>query len=321
MHFGTIKGVSKPVSQLVQGTVMLSDATERENFTLLDTVLESGINTFDTAHIYGGGEVERVFGRWIGSRGIRDRVVIVGKGAHHSPDRNRVTPEDIAGDIRDSLERMQVDCMDIYLLHRDDPSVPVGPIVEALNEHQREGRIGAFGGSNWTTHRIAEANAYAEAHELCPFVIGSPHFSLAEQIEAPWPGCTSITGEANAAERAWYEAHQNEVALFCWSSLAGGWFTGRLNRANADEHKDTLYMRCYGSEPNWQRLKRAKELANEKGAAVAQIALAYVMHQPFNTYPLVAAYTPDEVRGLVDTLDIELTAGEIAWLDLRRESP
>lgn len=320
MHYGSIAGVSKPVSQLVQGTVMLSDVTEAENFALFDAVLETGINTFDTAHVYGNGQVERVFGRWIQSRKVRDRVVIVGKGAHHNAERNRVTPEDIASDIRDSLERMQVDFIDIYLLHRDDPSVPVGPIVEALNEHQRAGRIGAFGGSNWTATRIAEANAHADANGLTPFVISSPHFSLAEQIEAPWPGCVTITGAANTQQRAWYEAHRNEVALFCWSSLAGGWFTGRLSRATAHEHKDALYMRCYGSEANWQRLERAEALGAEKGATVAQIALAYVVHQPFNTYPLVAAYTPEELQGLAASLEIELTADEVAWLDLRRDT-
>ena len=318
MHYGSIAGVAKPVSQLIQGTVMLSAATERENFALFDAVLESGISAFDTAHIYGNGEVEQVFGRWIRSRGVRDKVVIVGKGAHHDNERKRVTPKDIASDIGDSLERMDVEFIDIYLLHRDDPSRPVGPIVEALSEHQRAGRIGAYGGSNWTSGRIAEANAYAEERGLSPFVIGSPHFSLAEQIDAPWDDCITITGDANACQRAWYEEHRNEIALFCWSSLAGGWFSGRLTHENAEEYKDTLYMRCYGSEANWQRLERTEELAREKDTTIAQIALAYVLHQPFNTYPLVAAYTPEEVRGLVATLNLELTADEVAWLDLRR---
>lgn len=319
MRYGRIEGVSKPVSQLVQGTVMLSEASERENYVLFDAALEAGINAFDTAHVYGAGEVERVFGRWIASRGNRDDIVIVGKGAHHDPERNRVTPEDIASDIHDSLERLCVDHMDIYLLHRDDEAQPVGPIVEALNEHQRAGRIGAFGGSNWITSRIAEANAYAAEHALTPFMIGSPHFSLAEQLEPPWPGCVTITGDQAIPQRAWYEEHRNEVALFCWSSLAGGWFSGRLTRDSAAEHADALYMRCYGNEANWQRLERAQALATEKGATVVQIALAYVLHQPFNVYPLVAAYTAEEVSGLVAAFDIELTPDEAAWLDLRQD--
>ncbi len=319
MHYGSISGITKSVSQLIQGTVMCSEATEDENHRLLDAALDAGINTFDTAHIYGGGQVERVFGRWVQSRGVRDRIVIVGKGAHHSPHRKRVTPDDIGQDLRESMERMGVEFIDIYLLHRDDPSQPVGPIVEALNDHQRAGRIGAFGGSNWSVDRIAEANAYAEVHGLTPFVVSSPHFSLAEQVEAPWDDCISITGDSNARQRAWYETHHNEVALFCWSSLAGGWFSGRLSRENADKYADALYMRCYKCDTNWRRLDRAQELAAARGHTVTQIALAYVLHQPFNTYPLVAAYTPEEVHGLVAALDVELSADEVAWLDLRQD--
>jgi aryl-alcohol dehydrogenase-like predicted oxidoreductase len=320
MHYGNIPGVGKPVSQLVQGTVMLSPDTAQENFAVLDAAIEAGCNTFDTAHIYGGGEVERVFGRWIRDRNVRDQVVILTKGAHHSPDRKRVTPGDIETDMRESMERMEVDYIDIYLLHRDDATQPVGPIVEALNAHQRAGRIGAFGGSNWTAARIAEANAYADLNKLNPFVISSPHFSLAEQVEAPWDDCVTITGAANASQRAWYEAHHNEVALFCWSTLAGGWFSGRLTRANRAEHEGALYMRCYDTESNWQRLDRARELAHHNGLTIPQVALAYVLHQPYNPYPLVAAYTPEELRELVVAFDVELTADDVAWLDLRRES-
>src|SRR5690606_6316038 len=118
---------------------------------------------------------------------LRDKVVIVGKGAHLNRDRRRVTPWDITSDLYDSLARFQTDCIDLYLLHRDDPDFPVGPIVEVLNEHLRAGRIGAFGASNWTVERIQAANAYAAEHGLEPFVASSPNLSLADQIKEPWP--------------------------------------------------------------------------------------------------------------------------------------
>src|SRR5690606_27782491 len=127
------------------------------------------------------------------------------------------TPYDITADLFDSLARMQTDYIDIYLLHRDDPDVPVGPIVEILNEHHQAGRIHAFGGSNWSHERIREANEYAAAHGLTPFVASSPNFSLAEQIQEPWAGCLSIGGRKGAAARDWYR--QNQIALFTWSSL------------------------------------------------------------------------------------------------------
>lgn len=315
MQYGRIPGVTKPVSRLIQGGIMLNSEDEAAGYALMDAVFALGCNTIDTAHVYGTGDCERVLGRWIASRGIRDQLVILDKGAHHNADRKRVTPFDITADIYDSLARLKTDYIDLYLLHRDDPAVPTGPIVETLHEHQRAGRIHAYGGSNWTTDRIAAANAYARDHGLTPFVASSPHFSLAEQIEAPWDDCITITGAGAQAHRAWYRHEQ--LPLLCWSSLAGGWFSGRLSRDNQAEHADTLYMRCYNCEANWQRLERARALGAERGLSAAQVALAYVLHQGFNAFPLVAAYSGNEFAACAAALDVTLTAGELAWLDLQ----
>lgn len=318
MKYGQVPGISKPVSRLVQGAIMLNSEMESEGFALLDAAFEQGCNTFDTAHVYGGGECDRVLGRWMNSRGIRDKVVVLGKGAHFNADRKRVTDFDITSDLYDVLARMKTDYIDLFVLHRDDPSVPVGPIVEILNEHKEAGRIHAFGGSNWTVDRIVAANTYAKEHGLTPFAVSSPHFSLAEQIDPPWEGCITITGAANAAQCEWYRREQ--FPLFCWSSLAGGWFSGRLTRENQAEHAETLYMRCYGCEANWQRLERARTLATERGLTVTQVALAYVLNQDSNVFPLVAAFTPDEFRGLVPALEVKLTKQAMAWLDLQSDS-
>ena len=157
MRYAAIPGVNKKVSAIVQGTVMLSSENEAEGFALLDAVFEMGCTTFDMAHIYGNGDVERVFGRWVKANNIRQDVVILDKGAHHSGDRKRVTPFDIAADIHDSLARLQTDHIDLYALHRDDPAVPTGPIVQALHEFQKQGLIGIFGGSNWRDARLNHA--------------------------------------------------------------------------------------------------------------------------------------------------------------------
>ena len=295
---------------------MLSSENEAEGFALLDAVFESGGNTFDSAHVYGNGDVERVFGRWIRSRDIRDKVVILDKGAHHNQDRKRVTPFDITADIHDSLARLQTDYIDLYALHRDDPDAPVGPIVRTLHEHKTAGRLHLFGGSNWHTERLEAANAYAEDNGLTPFAFSSPHFSLAEQMEAPWDDCVTITG-AHAEEQHWYR--QYNMPVFCWSSLAGGWFSGRIRRADVAAHEEELYVRCYNSKANWKRLERATALGKKIGATAAQVALAYVLHQPFLTLPLVAAYSADEFKACADALDIALTAADIAWLDLKEE--
>lgn len=318
MQYGTITGIDKPVSRLVQGTIMISSAEWDRSAKLLDDIFALGCTTFDTAHVYGGGDTERTFGRWVRERGLRDQVVMITKGAHPNADRVRVTPFDITSDLHDSLARLKMDYIDLYLLHRDDPTVEVGPIIEILNEHLRAGRIRAFGGSNWTVERIQAANAYAHAHGLVPFAVSSPNFSLAEQIKAPWKGCISIGGPSREADRAWYEAEQ--MPLLAWSSLAGGFFSGRFRRDNLqsfDGYFDKLCAESYGSEDNFQRLDRAQQLAQQKGLSLPQIALAYVMSQPLNLFAIVGCQTVDEFRENLAASELRLSSDEVAWLELK----
>lgn len=316
MKYGRVSGIDKPVSRLVQGSMMVSSRDIDTSFALLDGVFELGCTTFDLAHVYGGGDVERTFGRWVRERGIRDDVVILTKGAHHNQDRRRVTPFDITADLHDSLARLQVDKVDLYLLHRDDPKVPVGPIVEVLNAHRAAGLIDAYGGSNWSHSRIQEANAYAEAHGLTPFVVSSPQFSLAEMVEAPWAGCISISGPAEEAARNYYAA--TGLGLFTWSSLAGGFLSGRYRRNNLEtltERQDQLVIRSYCNDANFDRLERALEMAAQKDLTLPQIALAYSQNHPLNLFSLVGCRTPEEFADNVVALETPLTEAEIAWLE------
>jgi aryl-alcohol dehydrogenase-like predicted oxidoreductase len=317
MQYSTIPGIDKKVSRLIQGTVMVASKKQDYSFGLLDEILELGCTTFDTAHVYGNGDNERTVGAWVNDRGVREQVVILGKGAHHSGDRKRVTPFDITADLHDSLARFKFDYIDLYLLHRDDPDVPVGPIVEQLHAHKEAGLINAYGGSNWSAERVKEANEYAAANGLTPFAVTSPHYSLAEMIEAPWDDCLSIAGPGGEEAREWYNA--NNVTICCWSSLSGGFWSGRLNRANADEHKGSLHHRCYLSDDNLKRLDRVEELAQEKGLNVPQVALAFVLNQPFNVHPLVGCESKDEFKANMDILEIKLAPEELDWLDLKRD--
>lgn len=321
MQYGNIPGVAKPVSRLVQGSIMISSSNVPECFYLLDSILDMGCNTFDTAHVYGGGDNERTFGRWLRERGNRDKVNIIGKGAHLSQDRKRVTPWDITSDIYDSLARFKIDHIDIYLLHRDDPDFPVGPIVETLHEHKKAGRILAYGGSNWSHARIAEANAYAAAHGLDPFVASSPNFTLAVQNQPPWEGCISISA-ADAQPARDYYAGLN-MPLFTWSSLAGGFFSGRLRRDNLESFEtylDKLAVTTYANEENFKRLDRVQQLADEKGLSIPQVATAYVMSYPLNIFALVGCQTADEFKANMAASEMRLTAAEMAWLELKSDN-
>jgi aryl-alcohol dehydrogenase-like predicted oxidoreductase len=319
VDYGYVPGIDKPISRLVQGTIMVSDDDRPGTFALLDSVYELGVTAFDTARQYGNGN-EAVVGRWVRERGLRDNVVIVGKGAHHSAERNRVTPQDIADDLDESLRQFGFDTIDLYLLHRDDLSVPVGPIVEALNEHLRAGKIRAFGGSNWSHERIAEANAYAEAHGLTPFVATSPQFSLVEQVDAPWPGCISIGGASCAAAREWYQRQQ--MAIFAWSSLAGGFLSGAFSRESdgaLPPEAAARTRRAYGTEANYERLERAQELGAELGLSVPQIALAYALSQPLILFAIAGSESRDEAVANAEASMTRLSPEQLAWLELRSD--
>ena len=322
MKYGQIEGVSKPVSRIVQGSAgPISSERLDESFKLLDDVLELGVTAIDTAHNYGRGDIERTVGQWMNDRGVRDKIVLVSKGAHPYGDRPRVTHYDIEADINDSLARFKTDFLDIYLLHRDNPDVPVGPIVEKLNEYHEKGVIGIYGGSNWSVERIKEANDYAAANGLQPFRASSPNYSLADQVKEPWAGCTTISGPAHADERTWYA--DNQMPLFTWSSMAGGFFSGRFKRDNLDTfdtYFDKIVLDAYVSEDNFQRLDRAQELAAEKGVTVAQIAVAFIFNQPINLYALIGNRSAEELKQNIEALELELTPAEVDWLDLRSDS-
>ena len=323
MRYGEIPGVKKPVARVIQGGTMIgSDLHEGQSFALLDQVYELGCNTIDTAHVYSGGNSERVIGRWMQARGLRDQIVIITKGAAHSEDRRRMTPFGLAADLHDSLARLKTDYIDLYLLHRDDPDISFEPIVDALNEHVRAGRIHAFGVSNWTHQRIEAANAYAQTKRLESFVASSPQFSLADSLDEPWPLCISISGSSGSIAREWYG--QTQMPLLIWSPLASGFFSGRFRRDNlylfGEREWDEVAVRTYANEANFQRLDRASILADEKGLTAAQVALAYVMNHPMNLFAVVGPHSGEKFKANIEASEVQLTPQEMDWLDLRTDN-
>jgi aryl-alcohol dehydrogenase-like predicted oxidoreductase len=209
---------------------------------------------------------------------------------------------------------MRLEHFDLYLLHRDDPHVPVGELIDALNDHARAGRIRAFGASNWTTRRLREANAYAEANGLLGFVVSSPNLSLATQNEEAWPGTVSVSDRPE--ELRWYKEQQFPV--LSWSSQARGFFTAR---AHPDDQSDSELVRVWYSDANWERKRRAAELGARLGATANQVALAWVLHQPFPTAALIGPATAEEAQDSYGALRLELTAEQVAWLNCQREQP
>jgi aryl-alcohol dehydrogenase-like predicted oxidoreductase len=302
-----IKGLDKPVSKLIMGSDFFRLDNGQEVSDILGHYLAIGGNTIDSAFIYCGGQSEQALGIWLDEMGNRDEINIFTKGAHHDQNGPRVNAEAIRSDLFTSLERLRTDYIDLYALHRDDPAIPVGVILEALNEHVEAGRIRAFGGSNWTHERLQEAADYAEQHGLIGFSFSSPNLSLAKANEPFWSGCVSTDEQA----LRWHEAKQ--FPLLSWSSQARGFFSGRFtpeNRDNAD------LVRVFYSDENWTRLRRAEQLAQEKGVSAIQIALAYVLSQPFPACALIGPRSEAEMRSCRDGAELVLTPQELAWLDL-----
>ena len=304
-HFGPL---GRDLSVLVLGTAYWELRPFELVQELTDEWLAVGGNVFDSGRQYG--ESERLLGECLGAR--RRDVVILTKGAHHAEEyeggpilRRRVTPEDITADLEGSLAALATDVIDLYMLHRDDPSRDVGPIVEVLNEHRRVGRIRAFGGSNWSTTRLEEANAYAAEHGLEPFSFSSPQLSLATQNEPPWLEALSAHDPGSLS---WYE--RTQMPLFAWSAQAGGFFAGFTG---------DLVERVYANEANRERLRRASELGRGRGFTANQVALAWVLDQPFPTYAIIGPRSVGELRESLEALELRLSADEVRWLDLEED--
>lgn len=301
---GRVEGIDKDVSRVVMGSMVFSRGGVRLACALLDDYYEAGGRCIDTAYVY---RSEAAVGEWIRLRGVRDDLVLIVKGAH-TP---FCFPEALTAQLHESLGNLHTDYADLYLMHRDNPDVPVGEFVEALNEHLRAGRIRAYGGSNWTIGRIEAANAYAREHGLVGMAASSPHFSLGHWNRPMWEGCVAAS---DAFSREWYR--RTGMPLFAWSSQASGFFTGRYRRGEERRPGVAPVAGTWFNDANFQRLERARELAERKGVTSTQIALAYVLSQPLNIYALIGPRTIHELRTSLQALDVELTPEELAWLSL-----
>lgn len=305
MRHAAVAGVALPVSRLVMGCD--NQRTMPHAAAMWDDYFERGGNTFDTAWLYAGGLQERLLGQWMKNRGVRDQVVVIGKGGH-TP---HCTPEGLTAQLHESLERLQTGRVDIYLMHRDNLEVPVGELVDVLNEHVRAGRIGIFGGSNWSIGRTAAANRYAKRKGLQGFGALSNNFSLARMVDPVWGGCVAAS---DPASRTWLK--KTQLPNFAWSSQARGFFTERAGR---DRTADAELVRCWYADDNFARRERAVALAAKKGVTPIAIAAAYVLHQPFPSFALIGPRTISETVGSMECLRVELTPKEVAWLNLERE--
>ncbi len=276
--------------RLVFGTLDLPDTALAPR--ILDRFYAAGGRALDVANVYRDGESEQAVGRWLHERNSPDGVVVYAKGCHPPYCR----PELVSSELDKACRLLGVDRIDVFILHRDDPSLPVAAFADALLEQVAAERIGGFGVSNWTVPRLRELQKHLEEVGEDGLIAFSNHFSLAEMVAEPWPGCLAIDKEELDA------LADADLLILAWSSLATGFFAGR-DPASWD------------SPDNRARRERATELADELGASATAVALAYVFHQPDYVLPIVGTRSEAHLDEALSASEIELSAAQLKWLE------
>ena len=230
--------------------------------------------------------------------------MIIAKGAH-TPLCN---PDGLTAQFLQQLEWLGSSYADI-MMHRDNLDIPVRTFIDVLNEHVRAGRIKAFGGSNWGLKRVKQANSYAQRTGQQGFSVVSNNLALAEMVNPVWDGCIHCH---DAADRAWFK--RTQMALLPWSSQARGFFVP--GRAAPNKRDDESLVQSWYSDANFTRQTRAMDLAGKYHVDPVAIALAWVLRQPFPTFPLIGPRTVSETRSSLAALDVPLTPKEMKHLNL-----
>ena len=308
-------------SRICLGTAVYGSGVSREqSFALLDAFAECGGTFVDTAHVYadwlphGRGASERTVGEWIRANGMRDRVVLATKGGHpplNNMELGACSREGLVSNLDESLERLGLDSVDLYWLHRDDPARGVGEIVDTLADFVQQGRIGAFGGSNWTWPRLMDANAYARATGVPGMVASQPGWALVDRAPGPVPVVNMYYLDE--------ETRQEHVAagfpLVAYTAQARGFFgEANVRWAKGGFHGIAPLAPEYDTETGRGRLSRAIELGEKKGHSANQIALAYILNQPFPAYAIIGTSKVETVREACAAETIALTERECDYL-------
>lgn len=307
------------VSQLCLGTNQFGTRVSQERAAeICDAFAAAGGNFFDSAHSYGDWDPvapksasERTLGQWLQGQD-RNNFVVATKGCEfdfRSGDfAPRVTPEELEKDLLGSLDNLQVDQIDLYWLHRDDPSVPVAVLLDALIDHQRAGRIRYFGCSNWSVERIKEAQRYAQTINHSGFIACQPLWGLAE----PNRQVTQQYGLGSYYEDGYRALHEAGMTMIPYSGQSRGVFT-KLAETGV-EALETDVAAIYLNDANLRRLSVVEALAEQHGVSVNEVVLSYLLSQPNTTVPIVGARNAEQLRDSLRAAELELDARDLARL-------
>jgi aryl-alcohol dehydrogenase-like predicted oxidoreductase len=310
MRYHTLPGTELHVAAICMGSTSIGSAIDpATSFRLLDVYAEAGGNFVDTASVYANWlpvekhASEKTIGRWLKQSGRREQFVVATKGAHPelaTMHIARMSRREIEADLNASLRNLQTDVIDLYWLHRDDPTQPVEDILETMNAQVRAGKIRHFGCSNWSAARITAAQQAAADMGVDGFVADQMMWSLAVIDPAGIPDKTTV-----AMNPELYAYHmQSGMAALAYSSQAGGLFHKLVAGNDA-------VGRAYPLGPNRERLKRVQSLCAQTGLTITQVVLGFLMAQPFVTVPIVGCRTEAQLRDSLTAADVTLTPEQV----------
>jgi aryl-alcohol dehydrogenase-like predicted oxidoreductase len=274
---------------------------EQEARPFIRQALELGINFFDTANVYSDGTSEEILGRALADFATREDVVIATKvhgRARPGPNGGGLSRKHIMAEIDNSLRRLGTDYVDLYQIHRFDPSTPIEETLEALHDVVKAGKARYLGASSMYAWQFAQALYLADRHGWTRFASMQNHYNLLyrEEEREMLPLC----GDQG-------------VAVIPWSPLARGrltraWAQEGTARSGSDEFGRTLYVDA--EEADRQIIDAVGEVAEKRGVPRAQVALAWVAGHPVVTAPIVGATKPQHLADAVAALDLTLTDEE-----------
>ncbi|HZX71999.1 MAG TPA: aldo/keto reductase [Rhodanobacter sp.] len=298
------------ISPLALGTNVFGwNVDEKRSFELLDAFIDAGGNLLDTADVYSswvpgnhGGESETIIGRWLKHSGKRGQVLIatkVAKWAEHPG----LSPVNIRQAVDGSLQRLQVDCIDLYFAHQDDASVPVADTLGEFARLIEAGKVRAIGASNFSAARVADALAISKQHHL--------------------PRYECLQPEYNLVSRAGYEAELEPLArrenlgVISYYGLASGFLSGKY-RSAADLAQSSARgggVKKYLTPHGLGVLAALDDVASTHSATPAQVSLAWLIARPGISAPIASATSVEQLRELWGATALALSASDIAALD------
>ncbi len=314
MQYVNLGKTGLKVSRLCLGTMTYGSRewrewvlTEEESRPFIKRALESGINFFDTADMYSLGVSEKILGQALKDFARRDQVIIATKvynAMGDGPNDRGLSRKHIFDSIDASLQRLQTDYVDLYQIHRWDNETPIEETLEALHDVVKSGKVRYIGASSMYAWQFAKALYTADLHGWTRFVSMQNHYNLVYREEER---------EVLPLSRA------EGIGIIPWSPLARGFLAGNRQkkgygetvRAKTDEFAHNLYY----DEGDFEIVDRVVDLAKARGVSPAQIALAWLLHQPGVTAPIIGASKLQHLEDAIAALDIKLDDKERAHLE------